>query len=244
MDESYTATKIKEHVQQVVHHCQVCQMVEPRKGAHPDTHEGYPIPDEIFQSISVDFLDLASDPVTRHGKIFNDVLVVVCRLSGHVIAIPCSQHITAAELGEIFVERALTHWGLPSVIFSDHDHLVNTKFFTHCCMLSGVDEHTSPIYTPKSTGRAENAVHLVLNSLRRLLEQNCSRDWLQLLPLAVWVLMTSQAPFRDISPTGLWLAVILWVLGTAPPPSLRMAVGMRQIFFNNCCRIVAWSSRN
>ena len=96
LDESYAATKIKERVQQVVHHCQVCQTAKPRKRAQPDTHEGYSIPEEMFGSISVDFLDLTSDPVTTHGTIFDYVLVVVCRLSGYLIAIPCSKHITAA----------------------------------------------------------------------------------------------------------------------------------------------------
>ena len=166
LDESYTATKIKEHVQQVVHHCQICQRAKPCKGAQPDTHEGYPMPDKTFQSISVDFLDLTGDPVTRHGKIFDYVLAVVGRLSGYVIA----------------------------------DHLVNSMFFTHCCMLSGVDEHTSPIYTPESNGRAENAVQLVLNSLRRLLEQKCSRDRVQLLPLAVWGLNDLPGPIQGYSP--------------------------------------------
>ena len=199
-DPEFTQSKLKETVSKVVGHCRVCQTAKHRKGVQPDTLDHYPIPDNIFDSIAVDFLDLTGNPFTEGKVEYNYVLVVVCRLYGYIIAIPCHNTLTSKELARIFVHHIFPHWGLPSVIFSDNDHLVNAQFCKEFFMLSGVEEHKSPIYKPKANGRAENAVQLVVSSLRKLLEQKETKNWVQLLLLAVWALNDTPEPVSGYSP--------------------------------------------
>ena len=199
-DPKFTQSKLKETVSEVVRHCRVCQTAKHRKGVQPDTLDHYPIPDNIFDSIAVDFLDLTGNRVTEGEVEYNYVLVVVCRLSGYNIAIPCHNNLTSKELARIFVHHIFPHWGLPSVIFSDNDHLLNAQFRKEVFMLSGVEQHNSPIDKPKANGRAENAVQLVVSSLQKLLEQKGTKNWVQLLPLAVWALNDTPGPVSGYSP--------------------------------------------
>ena len=144
-DPEFTQSKLKETVSKVVGHCRVCQTAKHRKGVQPDTLDPYPIPDNIFDSIAVDFLDLTGNPVTERKVEYNYVLVVVCCLSGYIIAILCHNTLTSKELARIFVHHIFPHWGLPSVICSDNDHSVNAQSCKEFFMLSGAEEHKSPI---------------------------------------------------------------------------------------------------
>ena len=191
---------IKAIVQEVVKACQACQSVKHRRGIHPDPMEGYPIPDDIFSSIAGDFVSFKADPVTIRNETFDQALVLVCRLSGYVTAVPCNCKMTKEVLADLFVTRIFTQWGLPKELFSDHDKLMDSEWFEHYCKLCGVEEHMAPVYKPKANGRAENAVRLVVDSLRRILEQKCSRDRVRLLPLALWVLNDVPGPVSGYSP--------------------------------------------
>ena len=97
------------------------------------------------------------------------------------------------------VDRVFVHFGLPSAIYSDHDHLINAEFCKQFFRLSGFDEYKSPVYKPKSNGCAEKAVQLVVHSLRKLLEQKGSKDWVALLPLAIWDLNDLPGPVTGLS---------------------------------------------
>ena len=122
----------------------------------------------------------------RRDTEYDYVLVVVCRLTGYVIATPCQKSLTAEGLAELFLEKVVQFAGLPHTIFTDHDHLINAKFFHTLCSQAGVDVKNSPIYRPRSNGRAERAVQTVITSLRKFLMQTKKKNWVQLLPLAVW----------------------------------------------------------
>ena len=74
------------------------------------------------------------------------------------------------------------------------------RSFVRSSLCSRVEEHKSPIYKPKANGRAENAVQLVVSSLRKLLEQKGTKNWVQLLPLAVWALNDTPGPVSGYSP--------------------------------------------
>ena len=181
----FSYTKLKEHIALQLGHCHVCQAVKGRKGLQPDTMHSYPIPEYPFSSISADFCKL--DEVKQGAVVYDSVFVIVCRLTGYVMALPCSTTITSSELASLFLTRFLTFFGLPKEIFSDVDKIMHADFFSTFCQLSGIEEYRSPVYRKKSNGRAERAVQVVVDSLRKLLQQaGRNRKWTDLLPLALW----------------------------------------------------------
>ena len=181
----FSYTKLKEHIALQLGHCQVCQAVKGRKGLQPDTMHSYPIPEYPFSSISADFCKL--DEVKQGAVVYDSVFVIVCRLTGYVMALPCSTTITSSELASLFLTRFVTFFGLPKEIFSDVDKIMHADFFSTFCQLSGIEEYRSPVYRKKSNGRAERAVQVVVDSLRKLLQQaGRNRKWTDLLPLALW----------------------------------------------------------
>ena len=148
-------------------------------------NQAYPIPEYPFSSVCIDFCDLTSDPCTHRNTEYH-VLIVVCRVTGHVIAARCQNPLTSEHLAEMFLEKVLQWAGVPQTIFTDHDHLITAKLFSTLCTHAGIDVKNSPIYRPRSNGRAERAVQTVIAALRKRLMQTKKNNSVQLFPLAVW----------------------------------------------------------
>ena len=91
MGPRYTVSGISAVPSQHVHHCSVCQRAKPRRGAQLDTLESSPVPDHIFHSILVDFVKSPDNPVKRNAKTYDVVLCIVCRSTGYIMAIPCTE---------------------------------------------------------------------------------------------------------------------------------------------------------
>ena len=191
-------------IQSVVSHCQVCQAVKGRKGVQPDTMTHYPIPEYPLSSVAMDLCHLPT--VSRSKVEYDSVLVVVCRLTGYVRAIPCNERMTSEQLASLFLEQVVSFFGLPKEIFSDNDKIIDASFFSTFCKLSGIEEYRSPVYRARSNGRAERAVQVVIDSLRKFLEQVSAQKvkhkhtWLNLLPLAIWSANNLPGPISGYSP--------------------------------------------
>ena len=142
------------------------------------------MPSVVFSSLSIDFVDL---PKTEHNTVKYDYrMVVVCRLSGYVLAIPTTKSgLDSRKAAELFLERVVLFMGLPARIFADNQRIITSEFSRHLCALSGIEQHQSVIYYPSSNGRAEAAVKAVVMALRKSLSQRPGK-WVQALPLAVW----------------------------------------------------------
>ena len=112
-------------------HCHICQSVRKRSGKRPGTLDYFPIPEDIFSHICADFLQL--DPCQDdEGNTFDYIFVIVCRLSGFVMGIPCRKSgLTAEKAANLFLRHVVAFFGLPHEILSDNDHLINSKFLTH-----------------------------------------------------------------------------------------------------------------
>jgi len=133
----------------------------------------------------MDFLQL--EPVVgSDNKKYDYVLVIVCRLSGYIVALPCEKAgLSAISLAKLFLERCVCFMGLPNEIVSDQDHLISSRFFTTLCDLCGIEQHFSIIYRPKGNGRAEAAVRAIVGVLRLALADS-HQNWLQALPWALF----------------------------------------------------------
>ena len=153
--------EILKTISEVVKSCNVCQATKPRRGAQPDTLDLFPIPEFLFSSISVDLVSMPE--LHHHSQKYNSIMVVLCRLTGYIIAVPCNSNLSSAELAALLLERMVSFMGLPHEIFSGHDSILRASFFH---TLLGVEDHKSTVYNPKANGRAERAVQSIVQSLQ------------------------------------------------------------------------------
>jgi transposase InsO family protein len=184
----------------VCHRCYICQAVKPRKGRHqPGTMDFCPVPEDIFSSLCMDFVDLPTVTGTD-GRLYDYVMVIVCRLSGYIIGIPCRKlGLTAKETAWLFLRNCVLFGGLPKTIMSDNDKLLTSEWFKTLCELCGVEQHSSIIYRPQGNGRAERAVQTVVQTLR-LVVQETGLHWMEALPWALFVLNGQPGVILPYSP--------------------------------------------
>ena len=98
----------KKLIAEVIAQCPVCQSCKAPNRSGADAPEHFPIPSTPFSSLAMDFVEL--DSVKVDGQILDSALIVVCRLSGHILAIPTQKKgLDAAKLARIFLERFFFH---------------------------------------------------------------------------------------------------------------------------------------
>ena len=95
----------------VVKSCNVCQATKARRDAQPDTLEFVPIPEFPFSSTSVDFVSMPERH--HHSQKYNGIMVVVGRLTGYIVAVPCNSNFSSAELAPLFLEQVVSFMGVP-----------------------------------------------------------------------------------------------------------------------------------
>ena len=94
----------------------------------PGTLDYWPIPEDIFHSLAMDFLTLPEVTVC-HQK-YDFCFVIVDRLSGYIQAIPCAKKgLTAQMAADLFLTHSVAFMGLPLEILSDNDNLITSEFF-------------------------------------------------------------------------------------------------------------------
>ena len=154
-----------------------------------------------IRCIAIDFVEL---PATQfRGEKYDYLMVIVDRLTGYVLALPCRKKgLTAEKAAELFLEPCVFLMGLPKDITADNAGIINGKFWDTLFTLSGVEQCKTEIYRPSSNGRAERAVQTVTNTLRNFLEQSGREGstWPQLLPQALWGLNDLPGVISGFSP--------------------------------------------
>ena len=116
--------------------CHVCQQSKPRVGVHQDSLHYYPIPDEPFSSLVLEVLDLKS--VDVNSVQYDCCMVVVYRLTGYVLAIPCAKAgLDGRQAAECFLRRRVFLLGLPQEFLCDNASILNSDFLTTLAKLSG-----------------------------------------------------------------------------------------------------------
>ena len=108
--------QLRETVNKALSDCVVCAQVKARRGPHPDSCRPFPVPSFPFSSVAIDFVDL---PVVRNQSTKTEILskyalVVVCWLTGYVMAVPCCKEgLTSRKAAELFLHRCGFLMGIP-----------------------------------------------------------------------------------------------------------------------------------
>ena len=92
--------------------------------------------------------------------------------------------ITALWVKAFLWKNFFYHFGLPSVIITDHNPQFDSHVVRDFCKEHGVDLRFSSVAHPQSNGQVENVNARILADLRRRLEDSKGR-WAEALPLVL-----------------------------------------------------------
>lgn len=138
--------------------------------------EFFPIPTEIFTFLCMDFLELE----TCKGiddKSYGNVLVIVCRLSGYILATPCQNAGWQPRVLHIsFWKNVFALWVCPMKLLVIKIIWCLAIFQTLCGLLG---------IRLRWNGRAEVAFKAVVNTLRISLAEH-KKAWSSVLPWAIF----------------------------------------------------------
>ena len=114
---------LKKMVKETVRTCDVCQRIKADLSSYPGLLQPLPIPTQIWQDISMDFIDSLS---VSQGK--STILVVVDRLSKYAHFIAVTHPYTAKNIAQLFLDHIYKLHGLPKTIVSDRDTVFMSLF--------------------------------------------------------------------------------------------------------------------
>ena len=78
-------------IAKILRRCHECPTTKARRGERPDTCEFAPVPQYPFTSLANDFFNLPECLQKSTGKKVDYLIVIVCRHTGYVLAIPLSR---------------------------------------------------------------------------------------------------------------------------------------------------------
>ena len=142
-------------------------------------------------------MDFVSLPEVKHpaeGVKVDYAMVIVCHLTGYILAIPCRQEgLTSHKAAAPFLHYCAFFTGIPREIHSDNQSIISSEFFDPLCCLAGITQAKSKVYQPQSNGRAERALQSIINALQLYLVFR-KLDWVYALPFALFGLNDLPGP--------------------------------------------------
>jgi RNase H-like domain found in reverse transcriptase/Integrase zinc binding domain/Reverse transcriptase (RNA-dependent DNA polymerase)/Integrase core domain/Chromo (CHRromatin Organisation MOdifier) domain/gag-polyprotein putative aspartyl protease len=167
-----------EAVNAYVTSCLACQQSKKSNVQPPGQARMLPIPNQKWESISMDFI--TGLPPAKSG---NDAIwTVVDKLSKRVHFIPIKSTITAVQCAEVFKDNIFKLHGMPRVVLSDRDSKFTSAFWKQFCTIMGIKQVLSTPFHPQTDGQSEVANKSIETMLRAYVDGKQS-DWEKYLSL-------------------------------------------------------------
>jgi hypothetical protein len=153
---------MKGDIKNYVERCLKCQVLKIEQVKNPGLLQPLGVPNLKFESISMDFI--VGLPKTQAG--FDNILVVVDRLTKIVHFIPTVSTVTASGVAELFMRNVFKFHGMPSEIISDRDRKFVSEFWTTLFKMCGTKIKLSTAYHPETDGQTERTNRTLEDMLR------------------------------------------------------------------------------
>jgi len=130
--------------------CDICQKSKPRRHAPVGLLQPIPIPSYPFEVVTMDFI-----PELPNSEGFDNILVVVDKLTKYGLFIPCSTKIGEVETAQLFFKHVIAHYGIPRQVITDRDSRWRNDFWGEICRLMGMKRALTTSYHPQADGQTE-----------------------------------------------------------------------------------------
>lgn len=130
--------------------CDICQKSKPRRHAASGLLQPIPIPSRPFEVVTMDFI-----PELPISGGFDNILVIVDKLTKYGIFIPCSTSISEEETAHLFFKHVISRFGIPRQVITDRDSRWRHDFWQEICQLMGMKRSLTTSYHPQANGQTE-----------------------------------------------------------------------------------------
>src|SRR6266536_2346734 len=134
-------------VERYVLNCHPCRQASSPRDKTPGLLQPLLIPDRLWQHISIDFNSFNKD---KHG--YNNVLVIIDRLSKESVSIPCHKTTTTEEMASLFIYHVWHYFSPLDSIISDRGPQFISAFWTEFCQILSIKIKLSIAYYPQTDG--------------------------------------------------------------------------------------------
>ena len=126
-----------------------------------------PIPSQLFEVVT---MDLILELPECEG--YDNVLVIVDKLTKYAIFIPTTTTITERETTELFFQHVISQYGIPRQIISNRDNRWQEYFWKEICDKMGMKRALTTAYHPQDDGQMEIMNQTLEISLRAYIGPN------------------------------------------------------------------------
>jgi transposase InsO family protein len=130
-----------------------------------------------MQHLCIDFKDFPTD---RYG--YDQIMVIIDRLSKQAISIPCHKTIDARGMANLFIQWVYRFGHTPESIVSDRGPQFVSRFWSEFCRILGVKVKLSTAYHKQTDGQTEIMNKYIDQRLRPFVSYY-QDNWSELLPM-------------------------------------------------------------
>ena len=196
---SYYWPKMSRDLKRYVSTCDICQKAKPRTHSPPGLLQPIPIPSRPFEVVSMDFI-----PELPVSDGFDNVLVIIDKLTKWAIFIPCTTKITDLETAQLFFKHVVCKYGIPIQVITDCDTRWRNTFWAEVCRLMGMKQALTTSYHPQADGQTENLNKTLEIALRAYIGPSRD-DWVQYLDALAFSYNTTPHTSSGYAPAFLLL---------------------------------------
>ncbi len=133
-----------------VNTCDICQKAKPRRHGPVGLLQPIPIPTRPFEVVSMDFI-----PELPSAWGYDNILVIVDKLTKYAIFNPCSTHISEDATARLFFQHVISKFGVPAQVITDRDSRWRHIFWKEICTLMGMKRALTTAHHPQADGQTE-----------------------------------------------------------------------------------------
>jgi hypothetical protein len=191
--------KMRQRVFNEIRKCNLC-----RKAKY-ERHKPYGLlqpnkpPEKPWQVVSMDFIGPLPESKDENEVCYENIFVVVDRLTKYAEFIPMPRRYDAPYLAKVFAKNIVTRYGIPEKIISDRDKLFTSHFWEELCQALQVKRALSTSYHPQTNGQTERT-NQILEQYLRLYVNDEQSNWSTLLHQAALAYNSTKQETIGITP--------------------------------------------
>ena len=128
----------------------ICQKAKPQRHAPVGLPQPIPMPSQPFEAVCMDFI-----PELPSSSGFNNILVIVDKLTKYTIFIPTTIAVTKVETAKLFFHHIISKFGIPQQVITDRNARWKGEFWKEICQRIRMVRSLITAYHPQADGQTK-----------------------------------------------------------------------------------------